>query len=181
MTQNGSVLTVNGRGFTVQTLLGKGKGGYSYLVTDGAAQFVLKQLHHEPCSYYTFGDKLAAELHDYALLSEVGILMPALLDVDREHERLLKEYIPGQTVYSLIAQDALPPYCRTQVESMCALLYPRGLNIDYFPTNFIPHSGKLYYVDYECNPYLPEWDFEHWGAQYWSKTDAFRAYAAEHG
>lgn len=29
-------------------LLGKGKGGYSYLVTDGNAQYVLKQIHHEP-------------------------------------------------------------------------------------------------------------------------------------
>lgn len=178
--QPGSVCTVNGRPFTVQALLGKGKGGYSYLVTDGGAQYVLKQLHHEPCSYYTFGDKLAAELHDHALLQEVGIPMPALLDVDRENERLLKEYIPGETVYSLILQDALPPQCRAQVEAMCALLYPRGLNIDYFPTNFIPCDGKLYYIDYECNPYQAQWDFEHWGVQYWSKTDAFRAYAAEH-
>ena len=24
-------------------------------------------------------------------------------------------------------------------------------------------NGKLYYIDYECNAYMQEWDFEHWG------------------
>jgi len=55
-------LSVNGASYTVKKLLGKGKGGYSYLVTDGAGEYVLKQIHHEPCEYYQFGDKLAAEL-----------------------------------------------------------------------------------------------------------------------
>lgn len=41
-------------------------------------------------------------------------------------------------------------------------------------------AGVLYYVDYECNNYMPEWDFENWGIQYWSKTPAFLQYAAEH-
>ena len=64
-------LTVNDAGYTVIRLLGKGKGGYSYLVTDGAAQYVLKQIHHEPCEYYTFGDKLQAELRDYETLRKM--------------------------------------------------------------------------------------------------------------
>ena len=51
-------MTVNDAEYRVVKLLGKGKGGYSYLVTDGTAQYVLKQIHHEPCAYYTFGDKL---------------------------------------------------------------------------------------------------------------------------
>lgn len=51
---------------------------------------------------------------------------------------------------------------------MCGLLYPAGLNIDYFPTNFVPWGGTLYYIDYECNAYMEQWDFEHWGAQYWT-------------
>lgn len=55
------ILTVNDTKYTVLRLLGKGKGGYSYLVTDGRAQYVLKQIHHEPCDYYTFGDKLQSE------------------------------------------------------------------------------------------------------------------------
>ena len=88
------IMTVNGREFRVIRLLGKGKGGYSWLVTDGRTEYVLKQIHHEPCSYYQFGDKLASELRDYARLEEIGIPMPVLLDVDREQERILKEYIP---------------------------------------------------------------------------------------
>ena len=47
-------LNVNEKGFTKIKLLGKGKGGYSYLVTDGKNEFVLKQIHHEPCDYYKF-------------------------------------------------------------------------------------------------------------------------------
>lgn len=54
-----------------------------------------------------------------------------------------------------------------QVQAMCSLLYPAGLNIDYYPTNFVPCDGMLYYIDYECNAYMEEWDFAHWGAQYW--------------
>ena len=49
-------MTVNDTEYTVLRLLGKGKGGYSYLVTDGEREYVLKQIHHEPCEYYTFGD-----------------------------------------------------------------------------------------------------------------------------
>ena len=55
-------MTLNDRCFQVLRLLGKGKGGYSYLVSDGEGEYVLKQIHHEPCDYYTFGDKLASEL-----------------------------------------------------------------------------------------------------------------------
>ena len=63
--------TVNGAEYAVLRLLGKGKGGYSYLVTDGASQYVLKQIHHEPCEYYTFGDKLQSELRDYETLRKM--------------------------------------------------------------------------------------------------------------
>ena len=55
------VMTLNGKEYKVKKLLGKGKGGYSYLVTDGEKEYVLKQIHHEPCSYYQFDNKLEAE------------------------------------------------------------------------------------------------------------------------
>ena len=67
------VLTVNGKAFTVLRLLGKGKGGYSYLVSGGAGEAVVKQIHHEPCAYYQFGDKLQAELHDYRRHPPAGV------------------------------------------------------------------------------------------------------------
>ena len=168
------MMTVNGREFTVKKLLGKGKGGYSYLVTDGAGEYVLKQIHHEPCDYYTFGDKLASELRDYDRLKEIGIPMPQLLDVDREQERLLKEYIPGETIDRLVKEDRMEDGYYWQMEDMCRLLYPANTNIDYFPTNFVVHQGKLYYVDYECNGYMEQWNFENWGSRYWWLSPEFR-------
>ena len=161
------ILTVNDAKYTILRLLGKGKGGYSYLVTDGTQEYVLKQLHHEPCAYYTFGDKLQAELHDYETLRQLGIPMPQLLAVDTPQERILKEYIPGPTVAELLRTGRMESGWLEQVRAMCRLLYPAGWNIDYYPTNFIPYNGTLYYIDYECNPYMAEWDFAHWGVQYW--------------
>ena len=162
-------MTVNDKDYAVIRLLGKGKGGYSYLVTDGAAQYVLKQIHHEPCDYYQFGDKLASELADYEKLRSLGIPMPRLLEVDHLQERLLKTYIDGMTVQQLVEADALPQECILQMQKMCQILYPAGLNIDYYPTNFVFAHGILYYIDYECNPYSRQWDFENWGIQYWQK------------
>ncbi len=169
-------MDVNGREFTVLRLLGKGKGGYSYLVTDGAGEYVLKQIHHEPCDYYQFGDKLASELQDYERLTAVGIPMPRLLDVDRQQERLLKEYIPGDTIEKYVLADKMEERFFRQMEDMCRKLYPAGLNIDYFPTNFVVREGKLYYVDYECNGYMEQWDFQHWGSKYWWKSPEFLEY-----
>ena len=165
--------SVNQKEYSLQKLLGKGKGGYSYLVTDGARQYVLKQIHHEPCSYYQFGNKIEAEIADYDRLMKIGIRMPQMLDVDRTQERILKEYIDGDTIYDLVRRDApVAPYLE-QVKQMCSLLYAANTNIDYFPTNFVVQDGLLYYIDYECNNYMEEWNFENWGVKYWSKTPEF--------
>ena len=164
-----NVLTVNGKPYTVVRLLGKGKGGYSYLVWGGDREYVLKQIHHEPCSYYQFGDKLQSELRDYARLKTLDIPMPTLLEVDEDQERILKEYIAGPTIDTLVSQGQMEPDYLRQVQAMCGQLYPAGLNIDYYPTNFVVRDGKLFYIDYECNSYMEQWDFEHWGAQYWVK------------
>lgn len=166
-------IEMNTRAYTVIRLLGKGKGGYSYLVTDGNTQYVLKQIHHEPCAYYTFTDKLASELRDYDHLRELGIPMPVLLDADMENERILKEYIQGDTVDRLVLREQMLPDYYRQIQAMCETLYAANTNIDYYPTNFVVRDGILYYIDYECNPYMEQWDFEHWGCKYWSKTPEF--------
>lgn len=162
-------MTVNDQDYSVICLLGKGKGGYSYLVTDGKERYVLKQIHHEPCDYFQFGDKLASELTDYECLRQLGIPMPALLALDPQQERLLKEYIDGPTIAQLVENGEMQPENLRQMEAMCDKLYPAGLNIDYYPTNFVVQDGKLYYIDYECNAYMSQWDFENWGKQYWQK------------
>ena len=163
------ILTVNGVEFEIIKLLGKGKGGYSYLAKRGDELFVLKQIHHEPCDYYTFGNKIESEIRDYNRLCEVGIKMPKMIDVDVENERILKEFIDGDTIFDLVARKEMKQTYIDQVREMCALLYPQNLNIDYYPTNFIPQNDVLYYIDYECNGYMDEWNFENWGIQYWIK------------
>lgn len=166
-------LSVNDTQYRVIKLLGKGKGGYSYLVTDGERKYVLKQIHHESCEYYSFGDKLQSELNDYARLKAVGIPLPHMIEVDLQNERILKQYIDGKTVSECILSDEMNADYLSQIKQMCRLLYSAHLNIDYFPTNFVVCCGKLYYIDYECNSYCDEWNFENWGIKYWSKTPEF--------
>ena len=173
-------MKVNDREFSVIKLLGKGKGGYSYLVTDGENEYVLKQIHHEPCSYYQFGNKLESEMNDYKKLMKIGIRMPKMLDADVENERILKEYICGDTIFDLVLQDRVKEDYFAQIRSMCKVLYKENTNIDYFPTNFVVQNEKLYYIDYECNNYMEEWNFENWGIKYWSKTEEFLKYVEEH-
>lgn len=163
-------MTINGKPYTVRKLLGHGKGGYSYLVMDGEREYVLKQIHHEPCDYYQFGDKLQSELRDYARLRALGIRMPELYEVDEANERLLKEYIPGDTIAQLAERNGIRPAYLEQVRQMCAVLYAAGLNIDYYPTNFVVRDEQLFYIDYECNSYMEEWNFENWGIRYWVNT-----------
>ncbi len=178
--QPGDEALVNGTAYTILRLLGKGKGGYSYLASLQGQPVVVKQIHHEPCDYYQFGDKLGAELNDYQRLSRIEIPMPKLLDADLPRERIIKEYIAGDTVYNMVLHDRLPAACLEQMTGMCRRLYAANTNIDYFPTNFILRDGTLFYVDYECNDYMEEWNFENWGVKYWSRTPEFLTYAREH-
>ena len=162
------IMTVNGVEYSIVKLLGKGKGGYSYLVKREGNLFVLKQIHHEPCDYYTFGNKIESEMRDYETLTKIGIRMPKMIDFDIENERILKEYIDGDTIFDIVAGGGMKESYIEQVREMCSLLYPAGLNIDYYPTNFVPNNGLLYYIDYECNVYSDEWNFENWGIKYWT-------------
>ena len=61
-----------------------------------------------------------------------------MIDVDIKNERILKEFIDGDTIY------------------------------------------EMYYIDFECNEYMDEWNFENWGIKYWSKTPEFLQYVKEH-
>ena len=149
-------LTVNKKSYRIVRLLGKGKGGYSYLAECDGQQAVIKQIHHEPCDYYTFGNKIEAELRDYERLQNAGIRIPRMHAVDRDAERIVKDYIEGPTVMELVSSGAsVEPYL-PQVRDMAAKA-----------------------VDYECNDYSEQWDFEHWGIQYWQPQVSFRSYRDE--
>lgn len=178
--REGLYMYVNGKKYEKIELLGHGKGGYSYLVTDGSKKYVLKQIHHEPCDYYQFGNKLESERKDYKRLQEIGIRMPEMFEVDVEQERILKEYIEGDTIYDYVLRNAMKPEYVEQMKEMCVALYAARINIDYFPTNFVVRDNQLYYIDYECNDYMEEWNFENWGMKYWSQTEEFLEYVKTH-
>jgi GNAT superfamily N-acetyltransferase len=160
-------LKVNEISYRLLRLLGKGKGGYSYLAERAGQQVVLKQIHHEPCDYYSFGNKIEAELRDYERLQKAGIRIPRMHAVDREAERIVKDYIEGPTVMELLQTGKDPAPYLPQVRDVAAKAMAAGMNIDYYPTNFVVQDGLLWYVDYECNDYSEQWDFEHWGIEYW--------------
>ena len=48
---------------------------------------MLKQIHHEPCDYYQFGNKMESEMKDYDRLKKNGIPMPEMIEADIEKER----------------------------------------------------------------------------------------------
>ena len=179
MDENRREISVNQRRYRIVRLLGHGKGGYSYLAEKDGNQYVLKQIHHEPCDYYSFGNKIEAERNDYDRLVAAGIRIPRMLDIDIANERILKEYVDGPTIYELVKNDAMEDVYLEQVQRMAEQVYAAGLNIDYFPTNFVVQNGLIYYIDYECNSYMEEWNFENWGRKYWSRTREFLEYVRQ--
>ena len=47
----------------------------------------------------TQSKKISEFKRDYKRLKEIGIPMPIMIEVDMEKERILKEYIKGETIY----------------------------------------------------------------------------------
>ena len=166
-------IIVNNKEYKVIKLLGHGKGGYSYLVEFENRNYTLKQIHHEPCSYFTFGNKLEKELIDYNRLKELGILVPNLIEVDFEKEIIIKDFIDGPTINELIVNDVNIESYINQLKEKLPILYSNNLNLDYYPTNFIVYNNLIYYIDYELNEYFDQWNFENWGSIYWRKSEEF--------
>lgn len=165
---------VNGKLFSIKKLLGKGKGGYSYLAEKDGKKYTLKQIHHEPCDYFQFGNKIEAEARDYKRLVDAGVNVPDLYEIDFEKEIVLKEFIDGADIVSLVKNGGMKPEYLAQAREMAEKINGKGLNLDYYPTNFIVQDEKLFYIDYECSEYSDEWNFENWGKKYWSKTEEFK-------
>lgn len=170
------VINVKRTDYQILRLLGHGKGGYSYLALSCGRKVVLKQIHHEPCDYYTFGNKIEAEKNDYIRLKEAGIRIPVMISVDDAAEIIVKEYIEGPTIFEMLREGISVASYLSQIREMAELARAAGLNIDYFPTNFVVRDNLLYYVDYECNQYMEEWNLENWGIKYWSRTAEFEEY-----
>ena len=160
-------ISVNNNDYHIIRLLGKGKGGYSYLVQKNSQFYVLKQIHHEPCDCYSFGNKIEAEYNDYNRLINTNLSVPRMIDIDFGNERILKEYIEGPDIATLVKKKLMKENYYSQIEEMAQMLKEQNLNIDYYPTNFIVQNDKLYYIDYECNSFMEQYSYHTWGKQYW--------------
>ena len=90
-----------------------------------------------------------------------------MIDIDFGNERILKEYIEGPDIATLVKKKLMKENYYSQIEEMAQMLKEQNLNIDYYPTNFIVQNDKLYYIDYECNTYMEEYSYQVWGKQYW--------------
>lgn len=99
---NKEKVEVCGKQYSVIRLLGHGKGGYSYLVEREGRQYVLKQIHHEPCDYYRFDDKIGGERDAYIRLLQLGIRIPKMYEIDMQAERIIKQYIEGETIFDIV-------------------------------------------------------------------------------
>ena len=103
-----------------------------------------------------------------------------MLAIDPEAERIVKEYIEGPTIFELVKSGTSAAPYLAQVRDMAVKAKAAGLNIDWFPANFVVRDGLIWYVDYECNEYMDEWSFDAWGIRYWSRSPEFEAYLKDH-
>lgn len=158
--------------YDVVKLLGKGKGGYSYLVHDEEQNpFTVKKIHHEKCDYYTFPeDKIGLELAHYDFLKRIGVKMPMMLDFDKSQDIILKEFIDGSTLMEYVKLGTITERQIEQVRDIQNICIRNNINIDYFPTNFVVQGDQLFYVDYELNAYDEKYNFENWGKKYYDRN-----------
>ena len=108
----------------------------------------------------------------------LGMTQQELAEMVNVTRNTISRYENGETEVGVITLNNIADL--PQVREMAELSKASGLNIDYFPTNFVVQDGLLWYIDYECNKYMEEWSFENWGVKYWSRTLEFEEYLKNH-
>ena len=165
-----------GLNLEIQKFIGKGKSGHSYLAVDGSGKkYVVKKIHHEPCPSYHFDDKFGAEIVAYERLKDI-IKIPEMIYYSREDEVIVKEYIVGVVMSEIIAEDRVTQNHIELIVEMTKSLYPEKINIDFFPSNFVVQGEEVYYIDYELNGYMDEWNFENWGIYFFANPKGMKKY-----
>jgi hypothetical protein len=159
-------------------LLGRGKSGYSYLASLAQHEVVVKIMHDEPCAYYAFGaNKVSLEVASYLRLCECGLKLPELLAFDEQRGYLVKEYVKGEVADSWACTAEELDLAVSHLFQMANSLQAQGLNIDYFPSNFVIRNHIPNYIDFEANPYSSQWSLSSWGIYYWANRDGMRRYS----
>lgn len=166
-------------GYKIISYLGSGKSADSYLVQKHERLFVLKKMHLKPfVNGHTFTIK--DELNSYNTLRKLGLNMPKLIGYDEDEQYLIKAYIEGVDLASMIKDGNIPISLYLAFHMTIVNIEQSGYTIDYFPTNFIIKDDKLYYVDYEINPYDETWNYKNWGVHFWFNTKGFIHYFPNH-
>lgn len=151
--------------------IGHGKSGKVYLYEGEGLSYAVKLYQYETddpmINYIPLEEILDFELKSYEQLTKLDIPVAPLIAYDTSLQVLVKEYIEGENIIDLIAADRITKQLLELVFGISACAAASGLNIDYFPANFIFDGSRLWYVDYECNPFEEEWSFESWGIYYW--------------
>ncbi len=161
----------------IEEYLGRGKSGYSYRASQNGQSVVYKHMHHEPCPYYHFADnKVALEVSAYHTLNKLAMPIPELLTYDEERDFLVKSFIAGKNAAECISERCLDEAIIETLFVLARRLQNAGLNIDYFPTNFVISGQHLFYIDYEVNKYRKAWDLKNWGIYYWANSDGFQSF-----
>lgn len=157
--------------------LGKGKSGISYLAEWNNKKVVYKEMHYEPCPYYSFsGNKVELEVGAYNHLKKCGIPVPELLCYNVDNNYLVKEFIDGICGDEWAAEGSRNEEVIRQLFDIYKHVRGHNINIDYFPANFVISGSKLFYIDYEINPYSYEWGLEEWGIYYWANCNGMAEY-----
>ena len=157
--------------------LGKGKSGVSFLGFCNGISVVFKEMHYEPCPYYNFSDnKVKLEINAFECLKKCNVPIPELLYHDVENNYLVKSYIDGKCGDLWVGEGNSSHGIIGQLFEIYENVKSHNLNIDYFPANFVISGNKLFYIDYEINPYSYEWGLEEWGIYYWANNDGMNEY-----
>lgn len=158
--------------------LGKGKSGYSYLAVNGKKKYVLKLMHYEQVSCYGFNgaNKIDLETEAFRILKSKKVPVPELIVSVPEKNYLLKEFIDGMVATEYIMKHELPHNVLNQLFFLADSLEEQGINIDYFPNNFVLKGDDLYYIDYEINPYQDSWNLKNWGIWYWANSAGMKLF-----
>ena len=161
----------------IDRFLGKGKSGYSYLGKLENTEVVLKLMHSETNSFYSFNqNKVELEVESYNKLKSITNKIPKLIEYNLEENYLIKEFISGDAASIQIAGNKIRENHFAELFSLANNCETENLNIDYFPSNFIVNGDDLFYIDYEVNKYSENWSFRNWGIYYWLNTNGFKKY-----
>ncbi len=168
---NEDLICINGVTLKRIKQIGQGKSGKVYLYEGEGISYAVKHYQYETFDPMIVSipleEVLDFELKCYRLLSDLGISVAPLIGFDTEKQILVKTFIKGENMMDQIAENKVTPPMFECIFNLSSAIKSAGYNLDYFPANFIFDGSKIWYVDYEINPFEQEWSFEDWGIYYW--------------